>query len=263
MKVLLTLLLSTLLVLTSQANAKSILLTENNSVAINQPITSEFIGKKTIEVIQKAAKLPPGADLYLILNTPGGEVFAGMLFVDTLNALHVKVHTITLFAASMGYQFAQHLGERYIISSGTLMSHRAAVGGVGGQINGELNSRVQFFTDISNLIDSVSAKRVGLSLADYQKAIVNELWVTGENAVKSGHADAVAQVSCDKALASKTKDEIIDTLFGTLQVTFSGCPLVTVPLDIKPAKGIKDKGKAVERVKSFYSNMPRFVRERL
>jgi len=239
-------------------SAKSIVLTEKNSVSINQPITSSFISKKTVEVLNKAAKLPIGSDLYLVLNTPGGEVFAGMLFVDTLKSLHVKVHTITIFAASMGYQFAQHLGQRYIITTGTLMSHRAAVGGVGGQINGELNSRVQFFTDVSNVIDAISAKRVGQSLEAYQKSIINELWVVGADAVAKGHADDLAQVSCDKELAEGTKSEEIETMFGTLKATFSKCPLIVAPLDISSSNK-----RAKERVRSFYSDMSQFIKIRL
>lgn len=257
---LLTILLSTLFVFNIQA--KSILLTEANSVAINQPITSGFMAKKTVEVLSKAAKLKPGADLYLVLNTPGGEVFSGMLFVDTLNALHIKVHTITLFAASMGYQFAQHLGERYIISSGVLMSHRAAVGGVGGQINGELNSRVQFFTDISNQIDKVSSKRVGLSLKEYQDLIINELWLVGENAVNKGHADDLAQPVCSKELSEKTYVDTVGTMFGEIRVRFSACPLITAPLDILGGDS-KNSKEATKRVRTFYSNMPLFIRERL
>lgn len=257
---LLIILLSTLFVFNAQA--KSILLTEANSVAINQQITSGFIAKKTVEVLSKAARLKPGSDLYLVLNTPGGEVFSGMLFVDTLNALHIKVHTITLFAASMGYQFSQHLGERYIISSGTLMSHRAAVGGVGGQINGELNSRVKFFTDATNQIDKVTSKRVGLSLSDYQNLIVNELWLVGENAVSAGHADAVVQPSCSKELVEKTYVDTVGTMFGEIRARFSACPLITAPLDILGGDS-KNSVEATKRVRLFYSNMSLFIKERL
>jgi ATP-dependent protease ClpP protease subunit len=245
------------LLLSLSVTAKTIVLTEANSISINQPITSGFLAHKLSEVLAKSLA---GKDLYLILNTPGGEVMSGSLFMDILKGLPVRVHTITIFAASMGYQFVQNLNGRYILPSGVLMSHRAAVGGVSGQINGELNSRVKFFTDISNRLDIIAAERSSQSLASYQASIVNELWLTSQAAVDSKHADEVVSAVCDKELSSGTKTELVDTqMFGSLKVTFSKCPLVTAPLKVEASDY-----KARSRVFDYYRDISKFVRgERL
>lgn len=106
-----------LLVLTGAAFAKTekIVLTEANSVIFNQEVTSDYVSKKTLEVITKSTR---SNVIFLVLDTPGGSVSAGLSFIDTIKSLNIKVHTITIFAASMGYQMVQELGTRYIMPSG-------------------------------------------------------------------------------------------------------------------------------------------------
>lgn len=217
------------LIATAQAKPVDITLTENNSVVFNQPVSNAYVSSKTLEIIKKARN---GSALYLILDTPGGSVSAGLSFIDTIKALGVPVHTITIFAASMGYQFVQELGIRYIVPSGTLMSHRGAVGGLSGQIPGELNSRINHIQEILSGMSARAAKRVSMQKEAYEAAIVNELWITGENAVDKKHADKVANIKCSKELVEGTYQEEKFTPFGPVKLVFSKCPLVSFPLDV-------------------------------
>lgn len=231
-------LLSFLLLLSGTAvagNAK-ILLTEDNSIVFNQQVSGEYVAKKTLEIMQKSLK---ASELYLVLDTPGGSVTAGLAFVDAIKALDIKVHTITLFAASMGYQFVQELGTRYITASGTLMSHRGAVSGISGQVPGELNSRVNHIQAILNGMSARASARVGMSKKDYDAAIVNELWVYGEDAVAGKHADALADVKCSQALMKDTYKESIITIFGRASLVFSKCPLISTPIELQFDKEVK------------------------
>jgi ATP-dependent Clp protease, protease subunit len=219
------------------ANNK-ILLTENNHVVFNQQVSPEYVAKKTLEVMAKSLKSSP---IYLVLNTPGGSVTAGLAFIDAINALDIKVHTVTIFAASMGYQFVQELGIRYITPSGTLMSHRGAVGGLSGQVPGELNSRLGRIQKMLNKMSDKAASRVKMSKQDYDSAIINELWVSGEEAVATNHADFVANVKCDKALIEGSYEETINTFIGSITLSFSKCPLVTAPVGVKFGREVNPK----------------------
>jgi ATP-dependent protease ClpP protease subunit len=207
-------------------------LNSKNSVSFNQPVRDDYIAKKQLELMAKDFALPKTQPLYLILDTPGGSVFAGNQFIDFVKSLNRPVHTITLFAASMGYQISQELGKRYITTTGTLMSHRGAVSGLSGQVPGELNARLKMLEDSLVGMNERAAKRVGMSLSDYQNAIINELWVSGEAAVKSHHADEIASVSCDKSLSGTYFDEVA-TVFGPIQVEYSKCPLISSPIGFK------------------------------
>ena len=221
----------------TEAGYKQIKLTEDNLLILKESFSSDSVAKVQIKAMELCAT-SPGKDLYLFLDTPGGSVIAGMNMINTLNSLSCKVHTITSFAASMGYQTVQHLGNRYILPHGILMSHRASLGGIKGQIPGELDNRLQLYKDLTNDIDKVTAKRVGMKLSDYKEAIHDELWLTGIDAVDKSHADHLVSIVCDKSL------QVTDTKY---EVTYSKCPIVKGYLNVKGLKG--------ENVEDFYKHL--------
>lgn len=248
-------LLLTMSLLCSAAFAKpvEILLTEKNTVLFNQAFTGDYVAKKQLEIISKNNLIPRREPIYLVLDTPGGSVTAGLNFIDTVRSLKRPVHTITLFAASMGYQVVQELGIRYITPSGTLMSHRGAISGMSGQVPGELNSRLGFIMRILDEMNYRAAHRVKMSVADYKAAIINELWTSGHHAVATKHADEVAEVKCDKKLAEGTNTQEFITIFGNLKVVYSNCPLISGPISFEFSREFKPENK-LKVMKDFQAN---------
>lgn len=229
-------------------------LTTKNTVVFNQPFTAKYISKKIVEMSLMQFKLRSDEPIYLVLNTPGGSVGAGNLFVDFINGLSNPVHTITIFAASMGYNTVQNLGNRYILPSGVLMSHRAYIKGLSGQIRGEANSRLDYLTSKIVEMEERAAKRISMPLKEYQDRVDNEIWVTGKHAVETKHADQMVLIRCSKALIKKQTKEEFATIFGSVYVEFSGCPLITQP------KQIESRNRKVRRyIKNFYTDMKKHV----
>lgn len=124
------------------------------------------------------------------------------------------------------------------------MSHRAALGGLSGQVPGELESRLSSIKRILDIMDAAVAKRVGLSPEAYKKLIYDELWLDGQSAVKTGHADRIAKIKCSDKIIAATRSEVVRTFFGPVQVTFSKCPLISGILDLKLAKESKFRSEA-------------------
>lgn len=247
------LLLSLALMLFSTGiNAKTIELNKNNTLVMNKEFDMESVSKVLSSAFELSVK-NPNTDLYLVLDSPGGSVMAGMNLLEGLKALPNKIHTITFYSASMGYQTVQNLGQRYITSYGVLMSHRAKLGGLGGQIPGELDVRLKFYKDLIKQLDVTTSKRVGLSLEDYSKLIHDEFWAIGNDAVEMGHADEVVNVKCSDELSKSTHFELYNTLFGSYDIEWSMCPVIRFPVGIKPAdrKSYKGLSKVIDTFRNL------------
>lgn len=233
MKKFIGLLITALISVTAKATETTpvITLTERNTLVIRNVINSQSVASLQDKANKLSQGLSKNEKIYLFLDTPGGSVQSGNEMVSTLRGLPQRVDTITNFAASMGFITVQSLGTRYILPNGILMSHRAA-GGAEGQIPGELNTRVNFFTDMLDAQDAEIAKRVNMSKKDYQKLIVNEHWVFGSKAVSTKMADKVVLARCNKVLSEGRVNETVYTFFGPIQLVYSACPLITAPLEI-------------------------------
>jgi ATP-dependent protease ClpP protease subunit len=233
--------------------SKSIVLTEKNSISFNNQFTGGFVAQKQLEASSKCYA-SEGSDIYVVLYTPGGSVSAGQLFFDTLNALPCNFHTITIFAASMGYQTVQNLGKRYILPSGILMSHRASIRGLSGEIGGELNQLLKLLQDNIRELNTIASDRIGISLEKYESLIADELWLTGSQAVKDNHADEIVSVRCDKNFSGSYIQKF-RSFFGILDVEFAKCPLITSPLSVRSANS-----QEVDYVLEYYNNISNHIK---
>jgi ATP-dependent protease ClpP protease subunit len=211
---------------------KTITMEDSTMVELRGPVSDSSVGKAIKELQAISRKVSKTTELYLVLDTPGGDVVAGTDLIDFAKALPQKVNTITLFAASMGFQIAQNLDTRYITRSGTLMSHRARVGGVGGQVKGELEVRVNMIRRQIDMLDFVASQRMGMAQKDYEAMIFNEYWVYGFDAVGQKAADEQVNLRCGESL-SGSEAQVFNTMFGPVKVTFSKCPLIKEPESIE------------------------------
>jgi len=236
MKVLSTLILavSLLLGVSVQAQEKAtpvVTLTKRNTLVLRDIIDDMSVAQVQEQAVKLSQQLSPGETIYLVLDTPGGSIDAGSKLITSLQALPQRVNTITVFSASMGFITVESLGTRYIVPNGVLMSHRA-FGGTRGQIPGELNTRVKFFTDMIEKTSKKIAKRVGMTKQAYDALIMNEYWVEGDDAVSAKMADRVVLVRCDKELSEGRNTETLQTFFGPIDLVYSTCPIISAPLAI-------------------------------
>lgn len=230
-------------------------LTEKNMVVMDQTFTDESVSAVMVEMQRLSENLAPGATLYLVLNTPGGSVDAGIRLISFAKALHVQVKTLTLFAASMGFQTAQQLGERLILDTGTLMSHRATFG-VQGEAPGELFSRIKYIMSMIDALDVIASRRMNLTFDDYRKLVADEYWVYGRNAVVDRAADRMVLAKCGQGL-NRTRTTTVSTIFGDFRVQVSKCPLIPGLLGVEALGSAKAEG--LNYVRAMYNNRTSFV----
>lgn len=232
--------LTLFLFLTAQAGIGQVDVTLNadNMIFLEEP----FYFRSTSNLVQKAkemdTRLPKGHPLYLVLDTPGGLISAGLNLIDTLKTLNRPVHTVTLFAASMGFQTVQGLGDRLILPFGTLMAHKAR-GGFFGEFPGQLDSRYSWYLKRMLALDEITVARTKgkHTLESYRNLYENEYWCDGQDCVDQGFADRVITARCDESL-NGTREQLWDRFFyqgRKIEIidTKSNCPLILGFLDYK------------------------------
>jgi ATP-dependent Clp protease protease subunit len=216
---------------------KEIVLTSDNTIVLN----SAFTGSSVSELIEKAremdANLGSNYPMYLFLNTPGGSIQAGLELIEFMKGLNRPVHTVTLFAASMGWQLVQHLDKRYVLRYGVLMSHKAR-GGFRGEFGGDgsqIDSRYGLWLRRLNLMDQQTVARTNgkKTIKQYQSEYDNELWLNGAEAVKHGYADEVVSLKCDSTLTGSNTKQIVLGFGFVINASFDKCPIRTYPSDIQ------------------------------
>lgn len=226
----------------------TIILGSSNLLVLN----GEVNGESTSAVIAKAKELcenskntlskkiglaKPETRLKLFMNTPGGGIQAGLEMSEALNGLGCPVDTITLFAASMGFQLVQNLGDRLILKNGVLMSHHAAgefEGSFGGIHPSQVDSRYQLWLDRVRELDEQTVKRTNgkQTYESYTTQYDHELWLTGTKAIEQGYADRIVTVRCDSSLNGVTTKHA--TVMG-LPVAYDldNCPINTSPMNVR------------------------------
>lgn len=187
-------------------------------------------------MVELDAQLKSGYPIYLVLYTPGGSIQEGLEFYEFVKGMNRPVHTVTIFAASMGFQTVQALGDRLILKYGVLMSHKAR-GAFGGEFGGgfsQLDARYSLWLRRIDMLDKVTVSRTDgkQTLKSYRAAYDNELWLNGPEAVEQGYADEVVTVSCDAVLHSTVVEQVFNLGFFRIKAAFSGCPLFTSPVGI-------------------------------
>lgn len=237
-----------------EEKVQALILGAKNTLTFREVVTDESVSKLQKALLDMSNALPSDATIYLVIDSPGGSVTAGRLLVDTINSVPQKVKTLTIFAASMAFHIVQNADERLILPSGTLMSHRAKLSGAGGEIPGELETRINHLMRQLQVMDQTVSQRMSMNLKDYQEMIRDEYWVTGKDAVKARAADKVVLARCGKDLLAGTETVQMDLFIVQADVKFSKCPLITYPLDIK-IKGLEGKSAAEKESSTRYLNL--------
>lgn len=244
-------------------NMKDLLiLSDKNTVNLRVPVTEESVKNLQILLMEKSNKLGRNVPIILVLNSPGGSIEAGKRLIETAKGLPQSINTLSLFSASMSFQISQALGQRYVMDNSTLMSHRAFLGGVEGQIPGSFVTRTNYILNDLIANDTAVAKRAGITLIEYQKKIADELWMHGNEAVEAKFADKLVRVRCDSSLQGPGEVEVMQIMFFRIKLIYHKCPLVTEPMGIEIQGGEERLApQAAHVLQLLLNDKPGFIKE--
>lgn len=221
------------LLLTIQAGAQ-IVLTPQNTVTLKGEVTQSSAGEVIRELYRLDSERESAwAPLYLVLDTPGGSIDAGLLLIQAAQNIE-NLNTVTIFAASMGSAIVEALpGKRYILESGILMFHRARAT-VEGQIeDGEIESRVSMIKSLVRVMEEKNSRRMSMPLDEYKRRVKDEYWMVGHSAVIQNAADEVTTIKCSKELLQAKEVKKVQVFIFSFEVEYSKCPLLREEKTVK------------------------------
>lgn len=237
------------------ARVNPITLNEKNSIVLRGQINDQSVAKISYEILRHDLD-----EFYLYISSPGGSVFAGMQLINIIKNSGKKIHCIASVAASMAFVILQACETRYIMESSILMQHVASYGVKGNAPNNM--SMVKFIEGALLDIDRMQASRIGMSVNDFRKKTRNDWWFFGANAVKEKVADKIASVTCDKDLTNSTYTENIRFAFFSFDVTWSKCPLIEEPLEIKTSNTSPKKNIETDKDEKIYNSFLKTIQTR-
>jgi ATP-dependent Clp protease, protease subunit len=134
----------------------------------------------------------PDQDIYLYINSPGGQVSSGMAIYDTMQYIKPDVQTICIGqAASMGALLltAGAPNKRFALPHSRIMIHQPS-GGFQGQ-HTDIEIQAKEISKIRGILDGILANHSGKTVSQVNKDTERDHYMTSAEAKRYGIIDSV------------------------------------------------------------------------
>lgn len=136
----------------------------------------------------------PKKDIKLYINSPGGSVYDGLAIIDTMNYIEPDVQTIGIgLQASMGAMLLScgTKGKRFALPNARIMIHQPSSGTEGKITDQEIALREGIY--LKKVLAEMMAKNTGKSVAQIEKDMDRDNWMSAEEAKEYGLIDEVIE----------------------------------------------------------------------
>lgn len=177
-------------------------LTNENTVELFGEVSDASMDKLIADINKAQIKT---SHIYLVIDSPGGSVFAGVLAMQVIQGSRVPIDTICLgVCASMGAHLHALGVKRYMTTQAVLMYHPPS-GGIEGDFK-LITSRLIFLSKFFAKMDLYIANRAGIPYEEFQKRLRDEYWLNAEDATFEHFNDDI--VILDDTRASKDLPDV-------------------------------------------------------
>lgn len=208
----------------------------NQELILDGPIASDtwWGDEVTPDLFREELKQHAG-DLTVVINSPGGDVFAGLAIYNALVNHNGNVTVrVDGLAASIASVIAM-AGDKIIMSPGSMiMIHRPSVYAAGTV--DDMEKAKDVLMKIEEGITPIYAKRTGLSDEKIAELLEAETWMLADKAVELGFADEVSE-----APEKQKQDEGAQNAMG---MNFAFSMSAVKQADAKPMQSLVEQIKA-------------------
>lgn len=166
-------------------------LLEDRIIFISGEINTEMANLVIAQLLFLEAKNSE-KDISLYINSPGGEVDAGLAIYDTMNFIKSKVNVICVgMAASMAAVLLSsgEKGKRYALPHSRIMIHQP-LGGAQGQAS-DIKIQAEQILKIKDVINKILSDNTGKPIEQIEKDTNRDYYLTPEEAVSYGLIDEI------------------------------------------------------------------------
>jgi len=174
------------------------LLLKERLIFLGTPINTQ-IANLIIAQLLFLDREDPEREISFYINSPGGEIAAGLAIYDTLQLVHAPVSTIAVgMTASMATVLlaAGTEDRRYALPHATVHLHQP-LGGVQGQAS-DIEIAAQEILRMRDLINEILMRHTGLDEERIKSLTDRDYYMTAAEAVEHGIVDRVLDAPSDK-----------------------------------------------------------------
>ena len=137
----------------------------------------------------------PEKEIQIYINSPGGQIYAGLAIYDTMNMLSNRISTVAVgMTASFGTVLlaAGTKGHRYALPNATIHMHQPLGGAQGQATDVEIQARE--ILRLKSRLTEIMATSTGKTLKEIEHDTERDFYMDAKQAVEYGIVDQVLQV---------------------------------------------------------------------
>ena len=159
----------------------------------------EVSDKSARDVTEKLLYLEmdaPGKKITFYINTPGGSITAGMAVYDTMKLISSPIKVVvTGMAASIGSILlcGADNGKRFLYPHSRVLIHQPLISGKMVAVAVDIHIQAQEMERLRDELNAILADSSGQPLKKIQKDTDRDFYITADEAIKYGLADAIVE----------------------------------------------------------------------
>lgn len=182
------------------------LLLKNRIVFLGTPITDQTANLIVAQMLYLSNE-DSDAPIQMYINSPGGQVYAGLAIYDTMQMISNPINTVAVgVTASFGTVLLTGgtPGKRYALPHATVHMHQP-LGGAQGQAT-DIEIQANEILRLRKQINAILAHHTGKDIEQVREDTERDYWLNAQEATDYGLVDKVLDPSKEKNVATIASD---------------------------------------------------------
>lgn len=174
------------------------LLLKERIIFLGTPIDDQ-VSNVIVAQILFLSREDPDREIQMYINSPGGQIYAGLAIYDTMQMIPNKISTVAVgVTASFGTVLlaAGSKGHRYALPNATIHMHQP-LGGAQGQAS-DIEIEAKEILRLKSRLNEIMARNTGKSVDEIERDTDRNFYLDADQAVAYGLVDKVLHPPEDK-----------------------------------------------------------------